>query len=265
MASQLNYRVSSSALAMLMGVPQEDGLRFKSWHEGMVSANASGDQEALGVTFMDLMGYVQAWMEKTKAEPGGDDLMSALMEADIDGRPLTNEEIFGTFILLIVGGFETTADVTSATLAHLAEDHELREQLRANPKLITKAVGEFARVFAPTQATARTATRDVEIGGRTICAGERVLQMWASGSRDEDVFPDPDKCDIDRPGKTQLTSFGSGNHRCLGEGLARIEIRAILSTWLERIDTFKVDGNPERGTWPTQGWHSMPMSFTARS
>ncbi len=90
--------------------------------------------------------------------------------------------------------------------------------------------------------------------------------MWASGSRDEDVFADADSVDIDRPGKTQLTSFGSGNHRCLGgEGLARIEIRAILSTWLERIDTFKVDGTPRARHLAHPGWHSMPMSFTARS
>lgn len=262
-AAELNYPVASSALAMLMGLPPEEGRNFIKWHVGMVGANASGDQEALGSTFMEILGYVSAWMEKRKAEPT-DDLMSALVTAEIDGRPLTNEEILGNFILLVVGGFETTADATSTTLQYLSTDRAMCDRLRDDPKLITKAVGEFARFSAPTQATARTATRDVTLGGREIKKGERVLQMWASGSRDEDVFPNPDVCDIDRPGTAKLTSFGAGNHRCLGEGLARIEMRAILGTWLNRIDTFEVDGTPERGTWPTQGWHHMPMKFTPR-
>lgn len=263
-ASELNYPVTTSALAMLMGLPAEEGLTFKGWHEGMVAANAAEDLEALGSTFMEILAYVNGWMEKRKADPS-DDLMSALVSAEIDGRPLTNEEILGNFILLVVGGFETTADATSSTLQFLSTDRGMCDRLRDDPKLITKAVGEFARFFAPTQATARTALRDVTLGGRQIKEGERVLQMWASGSRDEDVFPDPDVCDIDRPGTAKLTSFGAGNHRCLGEGLARIEMRALLGTWLNRIDTFAVDGTPVRGTWPTQGWHSMPMRFTARN
>lgn len=263
-ASQLNFPVSAGALALLMGLPAAEGATFKRWHYGMVAANAAQDQQALGETFMEILTYVTNWMEVRKADPT-DDLMSALVQGTIDGRPLTNEEILGTFILLVVGGFETAADTLSSTMRYLADDPVLCDRLRAEPRLMTKAVGEFARVFAPVQATARTAVRDVTVGGRDISAGEPILMMWASGSHDEDVFPDPEVVDVDRPGTNKMTSFGAGAHRCVGEPLARIEMRAVLNTWLQRVDTFKVDGEPERGVWPTLGWHVMPISFTLRS
>ncbi|MFI7194014.1 cytochrome P450 [Nocardia nova] len=259
-ASQLNIPVSASGLALLMGLPESDWEMFKRWHYGMVEANAGQDQEALGRTFMEMLSFVHEWMTKRQADPT-DDLMSALVTGEVDGRPLTNEEILGTFILLSVGGFETTADTLSSTMQYLSTRPDVCDQLRENPQLLTKAVGEFCRVFAPVQATARVATRDVEIGGKTIKEGDRICMMWASGSRDEEVFPDADECQIDRP-THKLTSFGLGAHRCLGEPLARIEIRAVLSTWLQRIETFDVAGEPEPGLWPTVGWHTMPMKFT---
>lgn len=263
-ASQLNFPVAASALALLMGLPAEEGSTFRKWHYGMVAANAAEDEQALMATFMEILSYVNEWMELRRAHPT-DDLMSALVAGKIEDRPLTNEEILGNFILLVVGGFETTADTLSSTIQYLAGDPALCDRLREEPKLMTKAIGEFARIFAPTQATARTATRDVTLGDRQIPPGERILMMWASGSRDEDVFEDSDVCDIDRPGTHKMTSFGAGPHRCVGEPLARIEMRAVLNTWLQRIDTFKVDGEPEPGVWPTLGWHVMPISFTPRA
>jgi hypothetical protein len=262
-SAQLNFPVTASALALLMGLPAEEGATFKRWHYGMVAANAAEDQQALGEMFAEILAYVSNWMEVRKADPA-DDVMTALVQGTVDGRLLTNEEILGTFILLVVGGFETTADALNSTIQYLAGDPGLCDRLRAEPKLMSKAVGEFARAFAPVQATARTAVRNVTIGGRDISAGERILMMWASGSHDEDVCPSPEVVDIDRPGTHKMTSFGAGAHRCLGEPLARIEMRAVLNTWLRRIDTFKVDGEPERSNWPTLGWHVMPISFTPR-
>ena len=263
-ASQLNFPVAASALALLMGLPAEEGATFKRWHYAMVAANAAEDQQALGETFIEILSYVSNWMDVRKADPT-DDLMSALVQGTIEGCPLTNEEILGTFILLVVGGFETTADTLSSTMQYLSGDPALCDRLREDPKLMTKAVGEFARAFAPVQATARTAVRGVIVGGRDIASGERILMMWASGSHDEDVFPNPEVVDIDRPGTHKMTSFGAGAHRCAGEPLARIEMRAVLNTWLQRIDTFKVDGEPEHSVWPTLGWHVMAVSFTPRS
>lgn len=261
-ASEVSFPVSTSALALLMGLPAEEGAQFARWHYAMVDANAREDAAALDKTFQEMLGFVTEWIALRRAEPN-EDLMSALCQGEVDGRPLTDEEIIGTFILLMVGGYETSADVLSATLRHLSTEPETCEQLRSSPRTMSRAIGEFIRVFAPVQGTARTTTREVEIGDRRIPAGERVLLMWAAGSRDEDVFEAPDTCNVERHTGDML-SFGAGDHRCAGEPLARITIRAVLEAWLERVDTFEVAGDPQPSVWPTLGWNTMPMHVTGR-
>ena len=262
-AMQLNHPVSASALAMLMGLPASDGATFIRWARSVFEASVADDQQLLVAAFGEISAYVNDWMEVRKADPTND-MMSVLLQGAIDGRKLTYEEILGLFMLFIVGGFETTADTLSSTIRYLSGNPELCDRLYNEPKLMTKAVGEFVRAFAPVQATARTATRDVTVGDRCVSAGERILMMWASGSHDEDMFPHPEMVDIDRPGTHKATAFGSGIHRCVGEPLARLEMRAVLNTWLTRIKSFAVDAEPQPSKWPTLGWVTMPMRFTRR-
>jgi cytochrome P450 len=122
------------------------------------------------------------------------------------------------------------------------------------------AIEEFLRYTAPVRGLARTTTRDVEVGGRTIPEGSQVALMFSSGGRDEEVFTDPDTCDFARDASKHVT-FGRGIHRCLGEHLARLEMRVVLSELLGRIPDFELDGTPLPALWPNSGYRSLPVRF----
>ncbi|MEV4729883.1 cytochrome P450 [Saccharopolyspora sp. NPDC049426] len=211
------------------------------------------------------------WVEKTvrahiaaRREHPTDDATSAFLAAEVDGRKMTDDEIYSILELLISGGVGTTASLVTQALVWLYRNPGERERLIDDPSMIDVAVEEFLRVFSPTQALARTVTRDAEFQGVHLRAGDRALMSWASANRDPRQFDDPDEVDITRwPNKHM--AFGLGIHRCAGSHLGRAMARAMIGQVLERMPDYVVDVDgivryPDQGT--NAGYHSIPCSFT---
>jgi cytochrome P450 len=193
-----------------------------------------------------------------------DDMLTYLVNCEIDGRPIHDEEAIEMAMLTIQGGFDTTGSAISSALLHLDRDRGHRQRLIDDPSLLPSAVEEMLRFEAPQFALARTATRDVEVGGQQIKEGDKLLLVWASGNRDSDMFADPDDVDLERFPNRHMT-FGLGAHRCLGSTLARRQIMLAIRGVLHRLPDYEVDhDNVERAETigVTYGCFSMPVRFT---
>jgi cytochrome P450 len=193
-----------------------------------------------------------------------DDMISYLVQATVFDRPVSDEEVFDMAMLVIQGGFDTTGSSISSALRYLDEHPDTRQRLIDDPSLIPTAVEEFLRYEAPQFALARTATRDVEVAGRQVRAGERLLLVWASGNRDDAMFENPDDVVLDRFPNRHMT-FGLGAHRCLGSTLARRQIVLALGAVLRRLPDYRIDRERTvraETIGVTYGTFSMPCRFT---
>lgn len=187
-----------------------------------------------------------------------------LLEAEIDGRKLTHEEIMAIMELLLNGGFDTTMAAISHSFLYLHRRPDQRRRLIENPALMDNAVEEFLRWVTPQQALFRTATKDTEIGGAPIKKGEKVMLAGAAANHDPEVFPDPHEVKFDRENIRHL-SFGVGAHLCLGLNVARLEMKAALSKVLQRMGDYVVDeAHVERspGLGIVNGIERLPVTFT---
>ncbi|MFH5821889.1 cytochrome P450 [Georgenia sp. AZ-5] len=206
---------------------------------------------------------VKAHIAERRKNPT-DDATSAFIEADLDGRKLTDEEIYSILELIISGGVGTTASLVTSALVWLYQNPTERQRLIADPSMVDIAVEEFLRVFSPTQALARTITRDAEFQGCPVRKGDRALLGWGSANRDPNQFENPDDVDITRWPNRHM-AFGVGVHRCAGSHLGKAMAREMIRQILERMPDYEVDMDrvvayPDQGT--NAGYHSIPVTFT---
>ncbi|HXZ86769.1 MAG TPA: cytochrome P450, partial [Myxococcota bacterium] len=207
---------------------------------------------------------IYAYFDKLLAERSGatdDDLLGVLAQAERDGL-LSHDELLGFCFLLIVAGNETTMKLIGNLAYYLAQHPAQRRRLVEDPSRLPAAVEETLRYDLPVQLTARTLTRDVELHGQTLRAGEKVALLLASANRDERQFPEPDRFDIERDASGHL-GFGIGIHFCLGASLARLEARLALEALLERIPEYRVDPAGARRVHAAsvRGFASLPVEF----
>jgi cytochrome P450 len=211
----------------------------------------------------EMLAWISAFVEQRQGEGPQGDVVDAVLGADIDGRPITHEEIVGVIQLLLFGGLDTTAGALGMMMLRFCEDPAIPARLRDDPAAIPEAAEELLRLDAPFVFIARTATRDVELGGQAIAAGDKVLISWASANRDEGEFACPHAFDPDRDANRHL-AFGAGPHRCAGSNLARLNIRLALEEVLARLHDIRLAD----GTEPA--YHSgfsrtpvaVPITFT---
>jgi cytochrome P450 len=254
-------------IAELLGVPPEDQAMFKEKSNAMASFRPEHllrpDGRLAMAPMVELGTYLARVYEERRREPR-DDLMSALLAAELDGRFLTTEERVGFAILLLVAGNETTTNLISNAAVLLARHPEQRERLIEEPARIPAAVEEFLRFDSPVQGLARTLTDAVEIHGRRLAAGDQVLLLFASANRDPRRVRDPDRFDVTRDPNPHL-AFGFGAHFCLGASLARLEARVAFETLLARIPGYRLAApRVERlRSGPIRGVVRLPIAFDA--
>jgi cytochrome P450 len=231
-------------IAELLGVPPSDRAQFRVWSDAvMEAANEITDANAL--LALELMEYFDAALRERAVAPR-DDLLSVLVNAEVDGERLTNAEQLGFCMTLLVAGNETTRSAISGGLVALAEHPDQRARLAADPALMVTATEEVLRWVTPIAAMARTATSDVVVGGEQVNAGDYVVMIYLSANRDESVFgPDAGAFDVSRAANPHLT-FGIGEHFCLGASLARLETKVFFEELLARFPSYAVTGLPER-------------------
>jgi cytochrome P450 len=173
-----------------------------------------------------------------RMEKRGDDLVSRMLDADINGAPPSFEEMVGFCLLLVIAGLDTVVNGMSFGLRHLAVDHEMQARLRANPALIPEAVEELLRRYTFTL-PGRIVAKDADLLGVSFKEGDRVLLMLPAVGLDSEYFPEADKADLDRSNKLHM-AFNSGPHRCAGSHLARLELRVLYEEWLRRMPQFSL-------------------------
>jgi cytochrome P450 len=201
--------------------------------------------------------------QRRRATPIGD-VVDGVIDADIDGRPITEQEILGVVLLLILGGLDTTAGALGQIVVRCAREPEIPAMLRDKPELIPAAVEELLRLDPPFVAIGRTAMRDAEIGGQPIRAGDKVLIYWASANRDEGEFPEPDRFDPTRRSNRHL-AFGAGPHRCAGSNIARLNLRVALEEIVTRLHDVRLQDGAEPIHYHTvmnRAPLSVPITFT---
>lgn len=259
---EFSYRLPIYVLAMFFNIPEEQANQVRDIGSEYNIALQEQDNEKVQATSEKLYEVAQNIINLRKEEPldPSTDPTTALLAARQDGAALPEEMILGTIRQLLVVGIIAPTTAIGSMMVHLSRNPDLQNFLRANPDRIADAVEELLRLYTPYRGFARTATRDVEIGGRCIKQGEPVALVFTSGNRDEDKFENPDKFEIDRAEKTHLT-FGRGPHNCPGAGLARLQLRVALEEILSQTKGFEITGDIKMTRWPEYGPLTLPMRF----
>jgi cytochrome P450 len=199
----------------------------------------------------EIHAYFRTLIAERRADPR-DDLVSELIAGQIEGKPLTEEQLVSYCELLVEAGNETTRNAISGGLLAFAEHRDQWDELRARPDLLADTVEEILRWVSPISHFTRTATEDCEVRGERIRAGEQVALYFASANRDEEVFDDPFAFRADRRPNPHL-AFGFGEHFCMGAHVARVEIEMIFRHLLARVKSFEVVGAVDRLSSITNG------------
>jgi cytochrome P450 len=247
-----------NVLAKLLDVPVEDNKKLIDWgnrmigfddpeHADVLISNPESEKYRL-VPFrspaaLELFAYGDA-LAKERRGKNGTDLVSVLVNGDMsDGLALSERDFHTNFLLLVVAGNETTRHTISHTMINLIKHPEQLRMLQENPELIPWAVEEFLRFASPVYHFRRTVTKDVELHGQTIKSGEKIVTWFASGNRDSQIFENAHKFDVTRNPNEHMTFGRGGPHMCLGNALARIELRVMFEDLISRIDSMELTGS----------------------
>jgi len=235
-------------IADLIGIPRQDRHKVFVWSNRMVGREDPEYGIGLGEAAdaaAELFAYASDLGERRMCEPAGE-IVTELLNAEIDGEKLEHMEFIYFFLLLAVAGNETTRNLLSGGLLALADHPDQRERLLRDRALMPSAVEEMLRWVSPLMSFRRTATADTEIRGVPIRAGESVVMFYPSANRDADHSPDPLRFDVGRLSNDHPAFGGRGPHHCLGANLARMEARVMFEEILERIPDFEITAEPSR-------------------
>jgi cytochrome P450 len=239
--AELLKPLPSLVVSHFLGVPREDRELFDRWSNAIGAANAGGNVLSAGDAVGEMFGYFHSLIEKRRGDPG-DDMISRLVHGRLStGEEVSIAKILGMGFTLVTGGNDTTTGLLGGALELLTRHPEQRAILLADPARIAGAVEEFLRLTSPVQGLARTTTRDVEMEGRTIPKGRKVMLLYGSANRDEREFgPGAGACDVTRRIRRHL-AFSYGPHHCIGAAVARLQGRIALEELLSRCPGFSVD------------------------
>ncbi len=234
-------RLPVTVIATMLGIPPEEHDSVRVWTDQLLTRDAgvmSVPPEA-NAAMGKLAGLSMQLMTLRRERPT-DDILSLLVEVELDGKRLTDAQVIGFCILLISGGHETTAKLIANGVRLFASHPDQRDAVISDSSLMAPAIEELLRYTSPTQYMTRTTTRDVELHGEVIPAGKKLALLLGSGNRDPREFDRPDEFDIHR-GNPRILAFGHGAHVCLGAAVARLEARIALQEFLARFPDYDVD------------------------
>jgi cytochrome P450 len=246
----VSRRLPTMTVMRMIGVPESEHERLADVSEAAVAWNDPefvGDRSAIEMIGEVIATFHQAATEmaELRERKPADDLMTALVQAEVDGRKLTRDEIGAFFVLMSVAGNDTTRQAVSHTMLALTRYPDQRQLLLDDLEgRIETAVEEFIRWSTPVMTFARVATCDTEIGGQAVPEGDRVVMFYSSGNRDETVFDEPHRFDIERTPNRHLGFGGGGPHYCMGAPLAKMQVQSIFTKLLARYPELAVD-NPK--------------------
>ncbi len=265
---KVSIELTSQMLATLFDFPFEERRLLPQASDVILTRpGEDGPYKTLEERQMALMPYFEKFVglwEARKDKAGGGDLLTLLA-----GDPVTRKDelpygYMGNVVLLTVAGSDTTRHSITGALMAFQDYPDAYDRLRADPALLESAVPEVIRWQSPVAHMRRTATRDIELGGKQIRTGDRVVMWYVSGNRDGDVIPDPDRFIIDRERPRQHVAFGFGIHRCVGNRLAEMQLKVVWEEILKRFQRIEVVGPPRRlNSNFVKGYEALPVRIVA--
>jgi cytochrome P450 len=238
-------------IARLMGIPEERADDFKRWSDALTGTSEASSLEDRMPDIMEMAAYFASLIPERRENPG-DDLISKVMQAEVDGEGISDQDIVGFNILLLIAGNETTTNLLSNLLNHLADHPEKWDELRNNPDKIDAAIEETLRFDGPVHWVNRKATADTEFHGQKVKAGDIVYAILGSANRDANHYDNPEEFRLDR-GRGDHHTFGHGIHFCIGAPLGRMEARYALEGLFRR---YKSISHPAENNSENERTHS---------
>lgn len=262
LVAEVAVELPLQVIAELVGVPESERHTVFAWTERMMSSDPEstsfGDEARAAMA--EMFAYAGRLAAEREQTPG-DDLLSVLLAADVDGERLTQLDVDLFFMLLMNAGSETTRNLITGGVLTLFEHPEQRDRLRDDPGLAPRAVEEMLRWVTPVMRFRRTAREDTTLGGQHIAAGDKVVVWYTSANRDEGQFPDAESFDVTRTPNDHVAFGGGGPHFCLGAGLARLEARVLFEALVERLPGLRPDGPVARsGSSFINGITALPVA-----
>jgi cytochrome P450 len=259
---KVSIELTTQMLATLFDFPFEDRRLLTYWSDvatTIPTPDQVGGWEKRDAELRKCLEYfTRLWNERVNAEPAND-LVSMLAHSPAT-RNMSPMEYLGNLVLLIVGGNDTTRNSITGGLLFMSQNPDQYRKMRENPKLIPSAVSEIIRYQTPLAHMRRTAIADIELGGKQIRKGDKVVMWYLSGNRDDEVIENPDRFIVDRARPRQHLSFGFGIHRCVGNRLAEMQLQILWEEILQRIPQIEVVGEPERvASCFVHGFSSLPV------
>lgn len=262
-AVQYTQHIPVLVVAQMLGLPLSDADRFRGWVDMVLGGIGAERTEESRAQFQSMEDYLTEHIQSHIDNPR-DDLTTYLLNSEIFGEKLSTRHVFGTILLLIIAGIDTTWSGIGSSLWHLAVNAVDRRRLAENPDMIPVAVEEFLRAYAPVT-MARMVTEDMEFHGMQMKKEDRVLLPFPAANRDEKQFANPAEVVIDRE-ENRHAAFGLGIHRCIGSNLARLEMNVAIAVFLKRFPDFELDTS-EQVTWSTgqvRGPRNLPFRINVR-
>jgi cytochrome P450 len=240
--AEFAIRYPTDLFLSLLGLPVSDGEFFLPWSETLFAGFFGGDPAAAAVAKENITDYFDRAVNERRRRPRDpkEDLVSRLVEARIDGQPISQEDILTICMTLMLAGLDTTRSALGYIYTHLAQHDEDRRKLTEDPGLVPAAVEEFIRLYPLVLQAGREVRQAEDFHGIELEEGDVVWLGIAQANRDPRKFPDPDRFIVDRKGVNQHLAFGAGPHRCLGMHLARLELAVVLKEWHERIPEYRI-------------------------
>jgi cytochrome P450 len=223
-------------IARMIGIPESDGDMFRRWVHELIEVGPYDLTVARSAT-QEMFDYFADFVDARRVDRQ-EDLVTFLLDAEVDGEPMADHQISGGLFLLLLAGIDTTWSTIGSALWHLGHHPEDRRVLAADHAAFDPAVEEFLRFYSPVT-MARVVTDEVDISGTTLCPGQRVLLPFPAANRDPEFLPDAEEFRLDRE-INRHSAFGLGIHRCLGSNLARMEVKVALEEWFARIPEFEL-------------------------
>jgi cytochrome P450 len=263
---KISIELTTQMLATLFDFPWEDRRKLTRWSDVATAAPGQGVVESDEQRRMELMECLQyfngLWEERAKAPPKPD-LISMLAHGE-STKDMPRQEFLGNLVLLIVGGNDTTRNSITGSVYALSKFPDQFAKLKAKPELIPNLVSETIRWQTPLAFMRRTAVEDVEMRGKLIKKGDKVVMWYVSGNRDDEVIAHPDDFDIERENVRRHLSFGFGIHRCVGNRLGEMQLRIVWEEILKRFDKIEVMAEPKRVYSSfVKGYESLPVRVSS--
>jgi cytochrome P450 len=239
-----------------MGLPQEEANDFLEWEQDLLQPDPNNIEKARGAV-LKIVDRVQAGFDARRQQPA-DDLLTVLVNAEIEGQPISDELRLGLGFNLFVGGLDTVLNQATWIFKFLAANPYERRRLKDDPDLIPGAIEEIMRLHS-VLTTRRFVTKDIDFHGLTLKKGDAIEMPFSAGNRDSEAFEKPSHADITRSPNRHL-GFGYGPHMCIGMHLARLELKLLVHEWLKQIPDFSIKENDELHFHPgIYGLNALPL------